>query len=417
LKNKPLKIAVVSDLHFQPKSQVGNSNKSSWLTFESEKFENQFWSQLLDTIKEENIEADLLICPGDITTHGNEEGLVFAWKKLNELGTLLNSKVLGVATGNHDVQSRPLSINNEIRDLNHVNDLSEALKNLEPEYPIVVQDESVNIAHQRRVHYFGTDFIIYDESDDYRLVIFNSCSRHTSCPSDYERGVISESTVSWLEKALKEMYNAKNKKINIFLCHHHPIQHDDHNLGSYDFIKGGTRLLDMLNKYGSWIVVHGHKHHAKVSYHNTGSKKSVVFAAGTLSSHKNTLGKDFTNQFYILNIDTFNGKGTPKGTIDTWSWHGNRWAKSKSLKDGVFTGVGFGEVGCIESLAENISDFYGESVMPKSWGDILKEFPNLAYFVPKDFEMLQTHLGDLDIDIRFNSQNEFESIEKRTLSN
>ena len=43
-----------------------------------------------------------------------------AWKKLNELGTLLNSKVLEGATGNHDIQSRPLDVNIEIRDLNHV---------------------------------------------------------------------------------------------------------------------------------------------------------------------------------------------------------------------------------------------------------------------------------------------------------
>lgn len=415
MENKALKIAVVSDLHFQPKALVANSNKSSWLTFESGKFENQFWSQLIETIKDENLEADLLICPGDITTHGNQEGLVFAWEKLNELGLLLKAKVLGVATGNHDVQSRPLNIQNEIRDLNHINDLSEALKNLTPKYPLVVQGESPDIAHQRRIHYFGADFIIYDECVDYRLVIFNSCSRHTSSPSDYERGVISDSTVLWLEMALKDMYDPKNKKVNIFLCHHHPIQHDEHRLGSYDFIKGGTRLLDMLNKYGSWIVVHGHKHHAKVSYHNTGSKKSVVFAAGTLSSHKNTLGKEFTNQFYIIN--TSNGRGTPKGTIETWSWHGNRWAKSKSRKDGVFTGVGFGEVGCIETLAEKIAEYYGDSIMPKAWGDILKEFPILAYFVPKDFEMLQNHLSDLDIDIRFNSQDEFESIEKRTSSN
>ena len=135
-----------------------------------------------------------------------------------------------------------------------------------------------------------------------------------------------------------------------------------------------------------------------------------------MSSHKDTLGQDFTNQFYILNIDSDSGKGTPKGTIDTWSWHGNCWAKSKRFKDGVFTGVGFGDVGCIESLAENISDFYGESVISKPWEDIMNKFPIIAHFVPKDFEMLRTHLNDLDIDIRFTAQSEFESIEKRTLS-
>jgi Icc-related predicted phosphoesterase len=408
-----LKIAVVSDLHFQPKSLIQDNGKSSWLTIESNTINNNFWDSFTDVIRDDNITADLLLCPGDITTYANKEGLHFAWQKLNELRELLKCEVLAAATGNHDVQSRPKLITNEIRDLNQVNDLTENLKNLVPTYPLVEMNGCEQKAHERRVHYFGTDYIIYDENEDYRLVIFNSCSRHTSKPSDHERGHISKSTLDWLKNSLTKVYDPNDKKISIFVCHHHPIQHDDHNSGSYDFIQGGAKLIEELNNFGSWIIIHGHKHHAKISYHTVGSKKSVVFAAGTLSSHKDTLGVEFANQFYILSIDKNSLRGTLSGTVTAWSWMGNKWGVSKSTKDGVYTGVGFGDVGCIETLAESISCEMKELVIPLKWDELVGKFPQLRNFVPKDFQMLEMHLLHLDIDLNYNQQSEFESLERR----
>lgn len=409
----PLKVAVVSDLHFQPAETVKDGNKSSWLTFKSNKEpSNNFWESLIDTIKAEKIEADLLICPGDITTYSNKEGLEYAWEKIVELAQLMKCDVLATATGNHDVQSRPSVISNPIRELNTVNDLSENLKNLNPEYPLVnFSNRDKELAHDRRIHYFGTDYLIFDENPLYRLVIFNSCARHTTEASDHDRGHISESTLKWLEKSLKTIYDPKNKKVGLFVCHHHPIQHDDHELGSYDFIKGGAQLIEMLSNYGSWLVIHGHKHHAKISYHSVGSKKSVVFAAGTLSSHKDTLGENFANQFYVVDIEAEHVKGTVKGKLNVWSWLGNKWGKSKTVKDGLFTGVGFGDIGCLEELAENISHKI-TGIDKETWISVVNQFPVLEYCVPKDFQLLQNYLREYEIDIVSNAEGEFEFLER-----
>lgn len=402
---------MVSDLHFVNKDKVGDTDKHSWLTFtqDSKELNNSFWKTLLDRIKQDDLKADLLICPGDITTHAEPTALAFAWEKLNELAQALDCKILATATGNHDVISRLPDAKNPIRDLNATHGIVENLKQLNPPYPLVDLKQSDNIiAHQNRVNYFGSDYLVYDETEEYRLVVLNSCSVHTSDAQSYERGHITKSTLNWLENSLQE--NSK-KKLGILVCHHHPIQHDEHELGSYDFINGGTKLMDVLSNNGSWLVIHGHKHHAKLSYHMIGSKKITVFAAGTLSSHKNSLAKDFANQFYIIEADSSKKTGTAKGKLKTYSWRGTHWSLSKSRNDGVFTGIGFGDIGCLEELSETLADEVVSPMLVK-WEDLKEKFPQLHYCVPKDLEHLENYLREYSVDMVISEEFEILGLEK-----
>ncbi|MGR5287409.1 metallophosphoesterase family protein [Vibrio maritimus] len=404
----------MSDLHFVNSDKISDSTYHSWLIFDRDgSMKNGFWSSLIEKINKENITADILVCPGDITTHAESSALKYAWTKLNELATALGCSLLATATGNHDVNSRGLSIENTIRDLDKDQSLVENLKQLNPPYPLVdLKSPCLQVGHENRIQYFGADFLHSSVQEDLcNLVLLNSCASHTSDPTSYERGYVSNSTHQWLEASLKDKYNPREKKLGLLVCHHHPILHSDHNIGTYDFMKGGNELLQMLNRYGNWIVIHGHKHHAKLSYFADGSKNTVVFSAGTLSHHKDHLGDDFTNQFYIVDIDTTKTKGIPKGTLDVYSWQANHWALSKRQKDGVFTGVGFGEVGCLEELAEEIS----ESVHPVTgldWDTLLEKFPQLRYRLPKDLEHLEANLQAYNIDITFNADGEFAKLEK-----
>jgi hypothetical protein len=356
----------------------------------------------------------LLVCPGDITTHAEVSALSFAWDKLIELAKKLECSVLVTATGNHDVQSRPNSAStNAIKDLNKNNDLFENLKQLKPPYPLIdFKSTDAPLSHQRRINYFGTDFLLFDSNPNYRLVVFNSCARHTSAPEDYERGYLASSTLQWLEDSLKEVYDPKNKKPSIFVCHHHPIQHDDFGTGSYDFIKGGNSLIEMLNKYGSWIVIHGHKHHAKLAYHSVGSKKTVVFAAGTLSAHKQSLGNNFTNQFYVIDINKDKLKGTLEGEFNVYSWKGSQWSLTKSENEGIFTGVGFGDIDCLEVLAEEIANEI-KGVTKFKWDDMVIKFPQLKKCLPKDLELLSSYLQiEHNVDINKNEQYEYDYLDR-----
>lgn len=409
-----LKIAVISDLHFIDKASiVGDASKASWLVFSDGKFEGSFWDSLLERIEKEKLEADVLVCPGDITTFADPSGLKFAWKKIHELGTKLGVKEIAVATGNHDVQTRPTSQTNVVRDLNKFNDVFGNLKALDPPYPLIVTSElSSEQAHNNRVHYFGADYLIYDNNDDYKLVIFNSCAKHTQSPSDYERGSISPTTLAWLEKSIKQNYSAKCKKVGVFICHHHPILHEDKRLGSYDFMLNGTELIEMLNKYGNWIVIHGHKHHAKLSLNGAGSKKVAVFSAGTLSSHKDTLGEGFNNQFYIIEVDRKFFRNGLRGSVKAWSWKGNQWSLSKSVKDGVYTGVGFCGYIVLDEIVEEIKKLFSASDISKKWEFLLNQIEDLKYMTPKDIEHLGTYLLEQDLEFSYNDDGEIDAVNK-----
>ncbi|WP_241909381.1 metallophosphoesterase family protein [Vibrio lentus] len=407
-----MKVAVVSDLHFVNSDNVKDGSRHSWLTFNNDNgLTNKFWQSLIDKIKKESITADILICPGDITTHAESSALRFAWAKLNELADALGCELLATATGNHDINSRGLSLNNVVRDLDKNHCLVENLKQLSPIYPLVHLNRSESDTdYNNRIHYFGSNFL-FSPTDTYNLVTLNSCANHTSDPAAYEKGFISKSTHQWLESTLKNNFDNQNKKLGILVCHHHPIQHPDYNLGTYDFMNGGTELLEMLNRYGNWVVVHGHKHHGKLSYFSDGSKRTVVFAAGTLSCHKESLGDDFTNQFYVMDIDPKKTRGTPQGVFDVYSWQGNHWALSKRRNDGVFTGVGFGDIGCLEQLAEDIAD-YVAPVTGTNWSDIIKQFPQIKHCVPKDLEHLEHNLQAYNIDFVSNESGEIDKLEK-----
>jgi len=407
-----LKIAVVSDLHFVNSNNVTDGNRHSWLIFNPESgLENTFWQNLIDKVNADSITADILICPGDITTHAEGSALRFAWKKLNELAKALNCSLLATATGNHDINSRGPELKNIIRDLDKDHSLVENIKQLSPAYPLVnIGKPQTDEDHMNRIHYFGSDFL-FSEKADYNLVLLNSCANHTGDPTTYERGFISKSTQEWLELALKNNFDLHNKKLGILVCHHHPIQHADHGTGTYDFMNGGAELLQMLNKYGNWIVIHGHKHHGKLSYLSDGSKKTVVFAAGTLSCHKENLGHDFTNQFYVIDVDPSKTRGTPQGIFNVYSWQGNHWSLSKRKDDGIFTGVGFGDIGCLEQLAEDISKIV-TPLTGSSWSDIISKFPQLNHCVPKDLEHLENNLLVYGIDLIINDDGIIEKLEK-----
>lgn len=255
-------------------------------------------------------------------------------------------------------------------------------------------------AHRQRIHYFGSDYLIFDDHEDYRVVVFNSCARHTQDPKDYERGLIAESTLEWLEDELAAIHDPKSHKVNLFLCHHHPVQHDEKKLGAYDFMLNGTQLLSMLGKYGSWMVIHGHKHHATVRYDGSNAVKPIpIFSAGTLSAHKESLGGEgFNNQFYIVEIDTDSVKYGLKGNIRAWTWAANRWIKTQSKKDGIKDGSGFGFRGSLSDIVPKIDSLISNAA-PVSWSRIVEEIPDLNYLTPSDLEQLWGALAELDVDM------------------
>jgi 3',5'-cyclic AMP phosphodiesterase CpdA len=389
-----LKVAVLSDLHFYS-SHSKPDHSPSWLHVDGNKFKSEVnpWNALQNLIQSENLRADILLCPGDITTGSEKPALKFAWEKLNELREALQAKVLAAATGNHDVRSRGSEVgSNAIRDLNTPSDLIGYLKSLTPIYPVTCCPSlfSVDQARQYRTQYFGDDFVRI-ETDVMRLVVLNSCAIHTTIENDFERGFISPAALAELARQLDEN---TSRKLNILLCHHHPMQHENHDLGSYDFMLNGQLLTDLLSSHGDWMIFHGHKHHARLAYAPaTCSNSPVVFAAASFSARlQNSMSVHSRNQFYLIDIALDPKVGPPMGTIRAWNWHnGCPWSENLDDGAGLPSGCGFGARNHPDLMAKEIDSRIGDT--PRTWIDLKSELPWLNNLIPGDLQGIEKCLA------------------------
>jgi predicted phosphodiesterase len=371
--NSKIRIAIISDPHFyqQEKAQT----PPSWLNINEMGEPQNLWKQLQDLITKENLSADVLLSLGDITTYANADALKVAWQSHVSLGEQMGCDILAAATGNHDVGSRPKEGAKSPREMEHATDLFENLKQLDPCYPLHVYNKDNHIhAHTHRVHYFGADFVIYDDDERFRLVVLNSCGRHTTEAKENERGRIAASTISWLDRELEKFSDAP-KKINIAMCHHSPIPLEDNNSGTYDVIHNGGILLNNLNKCGDWVVCHGHKHFPKITHQN----ECFIFSSASLASCSVTAD----NQFYILDI-FLREEGGLSCTVNAWNWFERKgWEKALSVKNGIWDGCGFGTKKHPEEIAKVISEISQE--FPVDWRFVRDQISDLKFIPPETF--------------------------------
>jgi 3',5'-cyclic AMP phosphodiesterase CpdA len=382
--SRRVKIAVVSDLHFCNQRTVGVGSELSHIVVQriEEAGGKNPWADLFNLVCEEGLTADMLLCPGDITTHAAHGPLRMAWSGLVDLSKKLGAQSIACATGNHDVSSRYKDDSkNRLHDLDNPHDLFENLKQLKPDYPLHINGEETTsfAGRKRRVHYFGADFVVH-EDENVRLIVFNSCARHITENSSYERGSIAHSALAELKFQLKEM---TEHKINILLCHHHPIIHTQDGIGTYDVIHNGDLLLELLADHGDWIVVHGHKHDGKIRYApGSAGSSPVVFSAASMGALLSVEELNrYRNQFYLIDIQLPDA-GCPRGTTQVWNWHAGRgWKKAVDVNAGLTDGVGFGERAHPDVLAKMIFDqMNGGS---RTWTQLNGEFDFLRYLTPE----------------------------------
>lgn len=385
-----IRVAVVSDLHFCNQRPPGGGSELSHIVLQTlhEKNGKNPWTDLIEMVRHDRIDADFLLCPGDITTHAAHAPLKAAWEGLLDLGRGLGARLVACATGNHDVSSRfAEGKTNPVHDLDNPHDLFENLKLLSPDYPVHVYAEEGDRTNgrKRRVHYFGADFVIH-EDESCRLVVFNSCARHITENSSYERGSIAKSALAELAEQLK---TTSDEKINIFLCHHHPVQHTHDGDGSYDFILRADELINFLSDEGDWIIVHGHKHDGRIIYapHGSPGATPVVFSASSMGAILSTDRlNQYRNQFYLVDIE-LSGTGCSRGTLKVWNWNaGIGWSTATDPNAGLTDGVGFGEREHPDTLAQKIAARVKDGSVP--WTTLLQEFSFLNNLTPDSLKLL-----------------------------
>jgi hypothetical protein len=372
-----LKIAVASDLHAFDKVGDGAVSPSHLrITAPENEPGKHPIVGLLKLIEEQGLVADLLVSPGDLGDKANPSGILYAWRAIHQIGAKLGAELVTASSGNHDLDSRYLTSE----------DAKGFLLSMTPPYPL--PDEVSNNK------YWARNFVIKDESN-YRLVILNSSAYHGGQPGEINHGRVAESTLSVLQDDLSKL---EPKLINVFLCHHHPQQHMELNLGDYDVMKNGQLLLDLLGsgEFGRWLIIHGHKHHPKIAYAQGGATSPVVFSAGSLCANLylelQTLAR---NQFYIVTLPyaDLNRLGLV-GRIEAWDWaSGAGWAPAAGSSSGLPASCYFGYRTDPRLLANKVSDLVVHNKV--DWSAVREALPEITYLLPQDLFVLKKELKSL----------------------
>lgn len=381
------KIAVISDLHaFDSKSWTGSTSPSYFDSSLTGDISQCPVRSLESFIKAQHgaISADVLICPGDLSDKACAHSLPVAWACTHNIAQALGTSAVIATTGNHDVDSR--GVHNPY-------DPIEALKKLSPRFPIDNHELT-------RVYWAEHHFAYVTELA--RVIVVNSSAHHTNAV-EVEHGRVSSLTLDYLKDAIA---NTPRRDINVLLCHHNPHKHSELELGEHDEIRGGQQLLDVFGalKHGDWIVIHGHKHHPKISYAAGGSASPIVFSAGSVASTLYPELRDETgNQFYVLEFNPAIIKNAGLvGTFSSWDWHqGFGWRQAESRK-GLPGKGGFGNRANPRVVAAMIHKRLSTEPDPYMRGqDLYTAFPDLQFICPADLVALSAALEELGTMVTF----------------
>jgi 3',5'-cyclic AMP phosphodiesterase CpdA len=367
-----IKLAVLSDLHAAPKSSDPKGTEVKLYSDDDmfKTLENPMAS-LYELIRQENLSADFVVCPGDMTNRADAASLRFVWAELHKLRQALGATEVIATVGNHDVDSRGHEVGAFPR---------ESLMRLSPRFPIATTE----LADHFWAHGYYLTVVA-----GVRFLVINSCWLHESRDA-VDCGAVTEYS---LEKMRHDLRNTASSQVSIAVCHHHPHVHSELALGG-DIMLNGQQFLTLLSETGQWLVVHGHKHHPKIDIAQGELQQPIVLACGSFSGRIE--GPNATvshNYFHMVTVSDAGPEGELWGNVQSWNWaSGLGWRNYGNQNPGFPSQLGFGYMGHPRTLARSISGTLdGRPLM--RWDELLRLHPELAYVTPKRLAAVITALG------------------------
>jgi hypothetical protein len=357
-----LNIAIISDLHCHH-SSAGYSD-SILLSDLPRRPENQHPVSSLDIlIRDESLRADVVLMPGDMANKADIQGMNTAWDFIKKIGISLKASIISSTLGNHDVIWKE-----------QVDDSFKIARDLLPLFPTDNLDQYQS---------FWANGYYFEEQSDYRILVVNSV-KHQSNEKAAKRGLISNEQLDGISNYLR---CAEKKMFQIAVCHHHPIQHEEIDLGPNDLMENGSRLVELLSSFAFNVLVHGHKHHPRLKIDSSGGHALAIFAAGSFSACMTLgLGTRARNVFHLLEIEKDDLSGMCKGSIKTWQFqHQRGWTKSSHNAADFPHNTGFGNTSSPEQAALVIeAEFKSQGSDAMLWSKITDAHPDLNFLPPSN---------------------------------
>lgn len=390
-----LNVLVLSDLHCT--SEPPGDHAGSWLTTTTVRNPRNHPLMAVDKVlKDSGIVVDLILCAGDLCQKADVAALQYVWRELTSLAQRLNARLVATV-GNHDMDSR------------HATgaDPKGALFDLDPIFPCL--DETL------RDHYWSREYAIV-QSQDWRVVTLNSCALHGYAPDgvpELELGSVSTRTCDRLAGELDRLGPISGPQL--LLTHHHleTLPHVDKDDRSQ--MKDAQDLIEVLTLTGPWLVVHGHKHRARLLYAHGSGGSPIIFSAGSFSAFPSggLTAEEGRNQFYVLmfperaELDSSRiGLG---GFFRAWDWTVSGGWVPAVLRSGLPAHGGFGWRADPSLLARELE------VEVRRSGTLNVEQlaalePRFSYIIPSDLDYVARMLAARSIAVERNEAGQFISV-------
>lgn len=365
-----LTVAVMADLHIYNPATLAGATPSHIALGASP---GPLYDPLEGLFKlvEGGLRADLLLCCGDISDRASPDALRFGWGRLQDLAGALGARLIATA-GNHDIDSQHL----------HGLDPLDGLQALAPPFP----SSAPNVSDR----YWAKHYAIQN-LDGARIVTLDS-SVHDKLDEERSRGLVTARTVDSL---LGDLAAEAPSRVQVLLCHHHPHRYGDIDLSDYSEMAGGSHLLDVLGRgdLGHWLVIHGHKHYARLSYAFGGAHSPVILSAGSCSAVLYPEAQTrYGNQFYVLSFDPEAADSIGSGIAGryrAWDWGAAVGWRPASPSRSMPAEGGFGYRVNLPGLAQRVAEFIrstGNEYV--SWPSLIAHIPELLYILPCDLKAL-----------------------------
>lgn len=382
------KIAVLSDLHCHAESDLENRKESFFIVGQDRIPPNRHPVQaLLELIKKDSLNADVILCPGDITHKASKLGLSHAWDLLRtDVKSAFQANAIYCTLGNHDVTSR--STHNSPFDLS---------KNFHPDFPFNNLDDNNQ--------FWSNGYCLKHINNNVDILIINTTYDHYN-EENALRGTFDHARISSFDLYLKEKSKAA---IRIALLHHHPVMHSFVDFTSSDVISTGDQLLDVLSKYKYKLIIHGHRHQPRIRRYSSSGYDLHIFCAGSFAAHLTELGTRTRNLFHLIDVTSTVGSYELNGSIKTWEYnYGKGWNPS-SKKSAEFPHIVNIGKRPSSNLKEKIIKHIEDKKLDYYTAEMLrKELPDLFSLLPDEIELMQRELSEKDrIDLELD---EFDNI-------
>lgn len=346
-----LKLAIISDLH------IGNARANDLNPDNSGNYaDDHFLKTFVEFVQEENLTADYLFIPGDMSNKGNPKELKLASNVIEQCAEALSVTFENIffVPGNHDVDWSISKLDADANDAYH--ELRyEHLKNEKLLFHKLLQN--------CQSEFYNSPYFTYKQTDEIFVLAYNS-TWNDGPRKQPHFGIISKDHIKEISTLLTGL-DIPEETIKLFMVHHHPINYSSPN-DHVDFsaMQNAEALLDLLHRHNFDVMLHGHKHYPRLKPTNLGGYKKPILILGSGSFCAKLFegwNGFINNQFHILDIEGRNHNSSIIGRVKSWTYLSREWRKSKKAHHGIEHLKPFGGVNDDAELEEQLVKIISKS--------------------------------------------------------